>query len=63
MPNETPAWEELKAGYTLRPSEEYLKQFEFEEAEVVETKLNDNDKRSIQHRLPRIYEDAARQGV
>lgn len=42
MPKETPAWEELKAGYTLRPSEEYLKQFEFEEAEVVETKLNDN---------------------
>ena len=42
MPKETPTWEELKAGYTLRPSEEYLKQFEFEEAEVIETKLNDN---------------------
>jgi hypothetical protein len=42
MPEKTPTWEELKAVYTLRPSEEYLKQFEFEEAEVVETKLNDN---------------------
>ena len=33
MPKETPTWEELEAGYTLRPSEEYFKQFEFEEAE------------------------------
>jgi hypothetical protein len=42
MTEKTPTWEELKAGYTLRPSEEYFKQFEFEEAEVVETKLNNN---------------------
>lgn len=35
-------WEELKKNYTLHPSEEYLKQFEFKEAEVIETKLNDN---------------------
>lgn len=42
MTEQTPTWEELNAGYTLQPSEEYLKQFEFEEVEVVETKLNDN---------------------
>ena len=53
MLDETTTWEELKKGYTLRPSEDYFKQFEFEEAEVIETKLNDDGNRhDIQRRLP-----------
>ena len=42
MTEQMPTWEELEKGFTLRPSEEYLRQFVFEEAEVIETKINEN---------------------
>ena len=44
MANKTPTWDELEKGFTLYPSQEYLKQFKFTEAEVIETKLNNNEK-------------------
>ena len=37
MPENTPTWEELEKGFTLRPSPEYIEEMTFVEAEVIET--------------------------
>ena len=43
MENRIPKGEDLMKGFTLRPSDEYLKEFEFVEAEVIETRINGDE--------------------